>query len=144
MSKENVNLLFETYKIHVELAERVASLREGINRLYTGMVTGVVSVSVLLQRLAPDAATTWVLPSLGIVVSLSWMLSLSSVTGRLTAKNQVLSELETKLPFAFLVHEQERFNKRRFIRRSLTGMVIPSTFLCLCIAWLVTSALVNR
>ena len=137
MSNESIDIVFETYKVHVELAERVASLREGVNKLYSAMVTGIVSVSVLLYRVVPDAATTWVLPSLGVVILLSWMLSLLSVTGRLAAKNKVLSDLETMLPFDFLVREQREFGKRRFIRRGVTGMVIPVAFLCLCVAWLV-------
>ena len=83
---ENGEMLFETYKLHTELAERVASLREGLNKLYSGMVTSIVAASVLLHRLLPDAEAVWVLPVLGIVVSLSWMFSFQSVTGRLSCQ----------------------------------------------------------
>ena len=86
MSTDDTAVLFETYKLHAELAERVAALREGVSKLYSGMVTGIVAASVLLHRLVPDAETIWILPTLGIVVSLSWMLSLLSVTGRLSRK----------------------------------------------------------
>ena len=55
MSYDEKNLLFETYKLHAELAERVASLREGLNKLYSGMVTGIVAASVVLHRLVPDS-----------------------------------------------------------------------------------------
>ena len=136
MSIDKDYLLFETYKIHVELAERVACLREGVNKLYSSMVTGIVAASVLLHRLVPAAETIWVLPSLGIIVSLSWMLSLYSVMGRLSAKHVVLTALEAELPFDFLVRENLEFKKRRFFRRSRTGLVMPSAFLALCVAWL--------
>ena len=77
------------------------------------------------------------LPTLGIVVSLSWILSLHSVTGRLSAKHAVLLALEAKLPFDFLCREEEEFNKRRFvIRRKWTGLAMPGVFLILCAAWL--------
>ena len=138
MSSDDSHLLFETYRLHVELAERVASLRESLNKLYSGMVTSIVAASVLLYRLVPDTETIWVLPTLGIVVSLSWMLSLYSVTGRLSAKHAVLVSLEAKLPFNFLYQENEEFNKyrlRRFFRRKRTGLVMPGTFLFLCAAW---------
>ena len=136
MSTNNSHLLFETYKLHAELAERAASLREDLNKLYSGMVTGIVAASVIVHRLVPETETVWVLPTLGIVVSLSWMLSLYSVTGRLSAKHTVLVALEAKLPFDFLCRENEEFNKRRFVRRKWTGLVMPGAFLILCAVWL--------
>ena len=136
MSADKTDVLFETYKLHADLSERVASLREGMNKLYSGMVTGIVAASVLLHRLVPDAETIWILPTLGIVVSLSWMLSLHSVTGRLSAKHRVLLVLETELPFDFLTRENEEFNKGGFWKRSRTGLVMPGAFLCLCLGWL--------
>ena len=136
MSSDDSHLLFETYKLHAELAEQAASLREDLNKLYSGMVTGIVAASVIVHRLVPETETVWVLPTLGIVVSLSWMLSLHSVTGRLSAKHTVLVALEAKLPFDFLCQENEEFNKRRFFRRKNTGLVMPGAFLILCAAWL--------
>ena len=58
------------------------------------MVTSIVAASVLLHRVAPDSGTMWVLPVLGMIASLSWMISLHSVTGRLSAKHVVLLELD--------------------------------------------------
>ena len=128
-------LLFETYKLHSELAERVATHREGLNKLYAGMVTSIVAASVLLYRLLPDVDAVWVLPVLGIVVSLSWMFSLHSVTGRLCAKHDVLVVLEKELPFQFFKQESHEFEKGGFLRRRYTGLVMPGTFLTLCAAW---------
>ena len=136
MSADDSRLLFETYKLHAELAEQAASLREGLNKLYSGMVTSIVAASVLLHRLAPAAEAIWVLPTLGILVSLSWMLALHSVTGRLSAKHTVLVALETRLPFNFLAREDKEFNNRCFVRRKHTGLVLPAAFLILCTAWL--------
>lgn len=127
--------LLEIYKLHSELAERVASLREGLNKLYSGMVTSIVAVSVLLYRLVPDAEAVWVLPVLGIVVSLSWLFSLHSVTGRLCAKHDVLVVLEKELPFQFFKQESHKFEKGGFLRRRNTGLVMPGTFLAFCAVW---------
>ena len=137
MTVDDRVLLFETYKLHAELAERVAALREGMNKLYSGMVAGIVATSVLLYRLVPSAETTWILPILGVVVSLSWMFALHSVTGRLAAKHNVLVSLEKSLPFNFLDRENKEFNERFFIRRKHTGLLMPGAFLVLCITWLV-------
>ena len=128
---------FETYKLHAELAERVASLREGMNKLYTGMVSGIIAASVAIHRINSDAETAWVLAALGIAVSVSWLLSISSVSGRLAAKGEVLRTMEQKLPFNFLTEEKRRFDEQGFLRRSRSLYVVPSLFLSICVLWLV-------
>ena len=135
MSTKDSQLFFDTYKLHAELAESIASTRESLNKLYAGMVASIVAASVLLHRLIPDAETIWVLPVLGIVVSLSWMFSLHSITGKLCAKHDVLLILEKKLPFQFLERESAEFSKGGFLRRKYTSLIMPSTFLVLCAAW---------
>ncbi len=141
MSGDNRKLLLETYKLHAELAERVASLRESLNKLYSGMVTSIVAASVLLHKLAPGTETIWVLYLLGILVSLSWMFSLHSVTGRLAAKHKVLVTLEKDLPYNFLGRETEEFEKRRFFRRKYTGLLMPLGFLLICVIGIVAFCL---
>ena len=130
--------LFDIYKLHVELAEQAASSRESLNKLFSGLVATVVAASVLLHRLSPGSETVWVLPVLGMVVSLSWMLSHGSVTGRLVAKHEVLLQLERELPFDFLTREDVEFNKLRFVRRQWSGLLMPAAFLILCAVWLAT------
>ena len=139
MSEEKNGLptLFGIYKLHSELAEHAASSRESLNKLYSGMVTAIISGSVLIHRVAPDSDTMWMLPLLGIVISLSWMMSLHSATGRLSAKHAVLLDLESKLPFAFLEHENKEFNRLRFIRRKWTGLLMPGAFLIISSTWLI-------
>lgn len=136
MSVED-QFLFETYKLHAELAERVASIREGLSKLYSGMVASIVAASVLLHRLLPDTETIWIVAALSILLSLSWMFSLLSVTGRLSAKHKVLLELEEQLPFKFLEKENQAFDQGSFLRRKYSALVMPSGFLMLSTAWFV-------
>jgi len=136
VARHDSDTLFEIYRLHTELAEQVSSSREGLNKLYSGMVTSIVAASVLLHRLAPDAGTVWALPVLGILVSLSWIFSLRSVTARLSAKHAVLLELEADLPFAFLKRENATFTKSGVARRRRTSLVMPAAFLVFCSLWL--------
>lgn len=76
-------------------------------------------------------------------MSPSWMLSLHSVTGRLSAKHAMLVALEANLPFDFLVRETAEFNRGGFWRRSRTGSVMPAAFLLLCVPWLVFLLVAN-
>ena len=138
MEEPDSGTLFGIYKLHAELAEQASSLREGLNKLYSGMVTSIVAASVLLHRVAPDSGTMWVLPVLGMIASLSWMISLHSVTGRLSAKHGVLLELESRLPFDFFSRENAEFDKRRIFRRKWSGVLIPGAFLAFSGVWLAT------
>ena len=131
-------ILLDIYKLHAEIAEQVSSSREGLNKLYTGMVTAIIAGSVLLHRVAPNSDAMWMLPVLGIAVSLSWLMSLHSVTGRLSAKHAVLIDLESELPFDFLKREQAEFKNLGFVRRKWSGMLMPVSFLVISGGWLAT------
>ena len=129
-------LLFETYKLHVEIAHRVNETREGLNKTYTGMVSSIVVAFVLLQRFVPDLESMWLFPALGLFISLSWRLSLKSLTDKLTAMNDVLFELEKKIPFDFLTQQTDKFIEKRFLRRSISGKIMPITFSIFFVSWL--------
>ncbi len=134
MSDER-QVLFETYKLHTELAQRVDEVRESLNKTFSGMVSSIVVASVLLQRFALDSESTWLFPTLGVAISLSWIISLKSLTGKLTAKNKILKVLEEKLPFDFLTQENICFEEKGFLRRKLSGMIMPIFFLAICVIW---------
>ena len=129
-------LLFETYKLHAELAQRVDEAREGLNKIFSGMVSSIVVASVLLQRFVPDSETIWIFPTLGFVISLSWIISLKSLTGKLSAKHDLLIVLEKELPFDFLTQENRSFEEKGFLRRKFSGMIMPISFFLLCVIWL--------
>ena len=129
-------LLFETYKLHAELAQRVDEVRESLNKIFSAMVSSIVVASVLLQRFVPDSETIWVFPTLGLVISLSWIISLKSLTGKLSAKHDLLIVLEKELPFDFLTQENHSFEEKGFLRRKFSGMIMPISFFLLCVIWL--------
>lgn len=132
----NQAALIEIYKLHADLAEQAAASREGLNKLYTGMVSSIVAASVLFLRFAPGPEIGWVLPSLGVAVAICWMLSLGSMTGRLLAKHAVLVDLESRLPFEFFRQENEEFEKGGYVRRKWSSGLMPVFFLLVCLCWL--------
>ncbi|MCY4303440.1 MAG: hypothetical protein OXC62_01430 [Aestuariivita sp.] len=135
--KDESAILLRIYELHAELAERAALAREGLNKIYSGIVAAIIAGSVLFYRIVRIDEILWVLPTLGILISLSWMVSLHSATGRLSAKHKVLLDLETKLPFEFLKRENEEFKKLFVIRRKWTALLMPLSFLSLSCAWLI-------
>ena len=127
---------FEIYKVHAELAEQVAGHREGLHKMYSGMVAAIVSASILMERFVPETQMAWALPVLGLVVSISWLLSIYSITARLAAKHDVLVELEKRLPFDFFVREESAFKQRGSLARKRSSLIMPWCFVVMCILWI--------
>ena len=107
-----------------------------MNKLYTGVASSIIAASVLIRRVDLDAESLWVFPMLGIVVSICWLMSMHSMTGRLSAKQAVLVELEAMMPFEFLRRKNEEFEKQRSIRCKWTGKAKPFMFIVICAAWI--------
>lgn len=128
--------LFEMYKLHSELAVRIDEAREGLNKVYAGMVTSIVAASILLYRLFPSVDSIWLLPLLGALVSLSWIFSLHSIRGKLTAKHKVLLELENGLSFQFFNKENVQYKEQKFLRRKYTELLLPLGLFLVSIIWL--------
>jgi len=135
-TKNNGQLQFEIYQLHSELAEKISTAREGSNKLYAGMITTIVAISTYVNQILPGYEYNWVLPVLGLVISLSWLLTLNSATGKLYAKHYILLELEKELPFHFFEKENEVFVKGPYLRTRYTYMVLPICFIVLSIALL--------
>jgi len=138
MHDEKVKL--EIYKLHTELAERVSSLRETMSQIHSALFAGLVAAFVLLNRSSQaDDNYSWLFPAFGTLVSLSWILSIHSVTSRLRAKNETLRELEAELSCPFLKTENEKFDASTcgLLRRKNTSLLLPALFFLLCILWLV-------
>lgn len=136
--------LFETYKLHAELTERVASSRLNLNKLYSGLVTSIIAVYMILSRLysesdssTPNYFVRFALPTVGCLISISWLVSIWNITGHLKAKNKTLRKLEAKLPFPFLEIEHQEFQSKKTPRNSTSSMIMPGLFLLICIVWIV-------
>lgn len=140
--------MFEIYKLHADLAERIASSRLNLNKTYTALITSVVAVYMLLSRFNLEEQYIYssdtnfpvkiALPVVGLLVSISWLMSIWNITGHLRAKNETLRELEADLPFRFLETELNKFEKKWRPRNSTSSMIMPISFVLICTVWIVT------
>lgn len=140
--ERNDHITFEIYKLHTELAEQAAQTREGVNRVFSTIVVSIVAAQVLIYRLTPESGMVWFLPVLGILVSVSWSLSLVSMTAKLKAKNQILKIMELEMPFAFFTKENIEYEKSSGIRRKISEQIFPVT-LGVCCAGSLTFELIK-
>ena len=103
--------LLEIYKLHAELADRVSQRREGANRLYVSLLTGLAVFVVALLRFGTDGISAdtvlfWA-GVLGAVLAASWYVVIRSYRQLNSGKFKALHELERNLAYPFFTKEWE-------------------------------------
>ena len=145
MSDSAQHDLLEIYKLHSELADRVSQRREGANRLYVGLLVGlVIFLAALLRFGIGDTSERLVLCVVGIFgmsLSCSWFVVIKSYRQLNTEKFRVLHDLETKLAYPFFTLEwdpkSEGRKSNRYWRLTHVEQALPFIFLALFFALIV-------
>ncbi|MGI9344760.1 MAG: RipA family octameric membrane protein [Gammaproteobacteria bacterium] len=115
--------LLELYKLHAELADRVSQRREGANRLYVTILTGLLVANAAIIRWGGPDVLEFIpiilimAGSLGVGLSASWYVIIRSYRQLNTGKFAALDELESKLAFPFFRREWELLEQGKSFRR---------------------------
>lgn len=159
--------LLEIYKLHADLADRVSQRRDSANRLYVGLLTGIIlltGISLLIGMLfAPrsfrwftegagaDLTLTWIVPiisSLGIILSVSWFVVIRSYRQLNTGKFKMLHELEDKIAYPAFRREWEILeqgeNKNKYWKLTKVETFLPIVFGLFFIIWPFLYYLLNK
>ena len=147
-AKRNKDYL-ELYKLHAEFADRVSQRREGANRLYTGLLTGLAAAIGAAFQLAPSNepinATFLLGGTLGAMLSASWYIVIRSYRQLNSGKFEALHELEKHLSYPFFTREWELLKEgrdyRSYWRLTIVEAFLPIIF-CLASIFLIICALV--
>lgn len=106
---EDKQELLEIYKLHAELADRVSQRREGANRLYASLLTGILGFLAISLRFGTGDFPIWgllvVAGVLGMLLSASWFVIVRSYRQLNSGKFKPLHELESKLAYPFFKRE---------------------------------------
>ena len=129
----------EIYRLHAELSDRVSQRREGANRLYVSLLLALVLFLAALLRFGagdlPASMVVVVVGSIGIALSVAWLLVIRSYRQLNTGKLKALHELEEHLAYPFFKREWELLGegkrRSRYWRLTQTEAVLPWIFLVL-------------
>ena len=150
MMAENSNReLLELYKLHAELADRVSQRREGANRLFVSLLTGLMVFLAVLLHLGTgdsDANTVMVFFGVaGVMLSAAWFVVTRSYRQLNTGKFAALHELEQALEYPFFQREWELLREgqdfRRYWRLTAVETSLPIIFFLLFFAVIVFAAI---
>ena len=129
---ENREELLEIYKLHAELADRVSQRREGANRLYVSLLTGILIFLAAFLRYGTGIVPVWVIllasGILGILLSVSWFVVIRSYRQLNTGKFKPLHELEEQLAYPFFKREWELLEEGESINK-YWKLTVVETFL---------------
>lgn len=107
----------EIYKLHAELADRVSQRREGANRLFVTLLTGLMAAGVAMvttgSSTEPDRIVFWLVGAVGLCLSASWYVIIRSYRQLNTGKFKVLLQLEENISYPFFTREWEFLEEGR-------------------------------
>lgn len=111
MTDRETELLFEQYKLYVELMDKVSERRHQANSFFltvnTILVTALTSFVALTQQ--PHLRYGWVIGAViaGIIFCLTWCRLIQSYKQLNTGKFEIIHLLETRLPARLFYAEWE-------------------------------------
>lgn len=111
MTEKESELLFEQYKLYVELMDKVSERRHQANSFFltvnTILITALTSFVALTQQ--PNIRYGWVIVAIiaGIIFCVTWRRLIQSYRQLNTGKFEIIHLLETRLPARLFYAEWE-------------------------------------
>jgi len=134
--QDNTNLIFDQYKLYVEMADRISARRATTNSFYlTANSFLFVAIGILMSNNL--IVVTPMILIVGIFVSISWWLLIIYYKNLNSCKYKVINEIEKKLPVMGLLAEwqvsklQNKTNKKKHRGLTFVEQWIPISLLSL-------------
>lgn len=137
MNPTDHNDSLDLYKLHAELADRVSQRREGANRLYVSLLTGLMIFLAALLRFGAGElrAVALCVGFAGMALCCSWFVVIRSYRQLNTGKFSALQELESRLSYPFFKREWELLgeggDRSRYWKLTVVETSLPVVFLLL-------------
>lgn len=88
--------VFKQYEMFVSSADKVSSNRMDVNKFFMSINSGILTIySMFFEKIT---SALWIVPILGIIISLAWIRSLKSYSMLNSAKFKIINKVEEQLP----------------------------------------------
>jgi len=127
---EDAKLIFEQYKLYVEMADRISQRRMSANTFFISVNTLLFAATSFLD----DASTTWKLAigALGLILCFAWYYTINSYRQLNSGKFKVIHEVEKLLPLNGYAYEWEVLGsgekKSKYWPLSHVEKIVPVVF----------------
>ncbi len=138
--------LLEQYKLAVEMAHNISSMRQSANNYYIGILSAFALLYSMLEKVPSPAARdalAYGIPIIAVVLCVMWGLLLASYRRINAAKYEVIIEMEAELPAAPYAREWEKLRGLRGAHLHLTKIeaAVPVLFGLAFVALILKSVL---
>ena len=106
---DNRQEMWRLYKLHVQISDCVSQRREGANRRYAGLLSGVAVFSFGVLRFKGNEIEDWfigMLGFLGFLLACSWIIVICVYHELTSAKLKIISEIEEEFSWHFYIKER--------------------------------------
>lgn len=119
---------FEQYKMFVSSAEKISEMRFNSNKFFITINSLIVTLfGIFLEKLS---WAVWIVPFLGIGISLLWVKSIKNYSDLNSAKFRVINKIEDDLPLDPYNKEWDILkNNKKYKTLSHTEQYIPCLFI---------------
>ncbi|NHJ32586.1 MAG: hypothetical protein FK732_06970 [Asgard group archaeon] len=130
--KDEIGLIFDQYKLYVDLADKISARRATTNSFYlTANSFLFVAIGILFSNGLEIVVPMILL--IGVFVSISWWLLIVYYKNLNWSKYQVINEIEKRLPVMGLLTEYKVSKTKEAPIRKLRGLTSIEVWLPICL-----------
>ncbi|MGV9213102.1 RipA family octameric membrane protein [Micromonospora sp. RB23] len=139
-NEAHCDIVFEQYKMVVEMADHLSSRRSLANTFFLGLNTTALAAFGIFSQKQPLTSTWWLLPALValLVQCAAWHWLVRSYRQLSAAKFAVIAQMEERLPAAPFRLEwellEEGANWKSYLSLTHLEQVVPAALACTYIA----------
>ena len=130
MPDQDLNFLFEQYKLVISSAEGISVRRATANNFLLSVNAFLVAIHTFGSSLRPDTSWHIVIPLAGLIICISWWTLIKSYRNLNSAKFKVIHEIELQLPVQPYKDEWNQISKLH-IPLSRVEQFVPFVFAAL-------------
>jgi len=129
-NSDEIKIIFEQYKLYVEMADRISQRRMNANTFFTTVNTLFLTVAVFIK----STDFLWIIfcGVIGCIISFAWYFTLNSYRQINAGKYSVINEIEKVLPLSGFSYEWEILShgkkKNKYWPISHVEKIIPVVF----------------
>ena len=123
------DIIFETYRLHVEMIDRISQRRGNANRFFISVISGILTVIAFSvnMKVSVDRGVVFIsFGILGILLLILWLSTINAYKKLNSVKFEVLYELEQQIPFQFYMKEWSILkSEKKYITLTKLEKLIP-------------------
>ncbi len=100
LTPEEGKTVTDTYKLLIEMADRVSQRRQAANNFYLSVNTAIIGASAYISAVGQGSMNVLVVAVAGIAVCVLWQRNIESYKTLNEAKFHVINDIEKSLPLA--------------------------------------------